>query len=132
MEQKGTNIRIQNTIFQGSLSMMLEISSDGNWLMGVKKDTINSNVFARFMVNFDRLICDNHKLGYNDVLITLGNCSWHLKKLSLITLSKLNLKVMFLSLFSPYLVPVEQWFSFINNRLKLNSKDKSESLNKDS
>ena len=53
--------------------MIIEISTDGNWLMGIRKDTISSKIFIRFMVNLDRLIFDNHKLGYNEALITLEN-----------------------------------------------------------
>ena len=51
-----------------TLSMIIGIFSDGNWLMGIWKDTISSKIFVRFMVNLDRLICDNHKLEYNEVL----------------------------------------------------------------
>ena len=58
------------------------------------------------MVKLDKWIYDNYKRGYNEVLIILGNCFWYFKKLSFIALSKLI--------------------------LKLNSKDKSVSLNKDS
>ena len=97
-----------------------------------RKDTINSNVFVRFIVNLDKWICDNHKFEYNEVLITLAYYPWHFSKLALIALTKLNLKVMFLCTCSPDFVSVEQWFSFIKNRLTLNSKYKSVSLNKDS
>ena len=39
--------------------------------MEIKKDTISSKIFVRFMVNLNRLNCDNHKLRYNEVLINL-------------------------------------------------------------
>ena len=94
MEQKGQTSEFKNTIFKGSLSIILGNSSGGNWLMGVRKETINSNVFVRFMSKLDKWISDNHKFGYNEVLNTLDYYSWHFSKLTLIALSKLNLKVM--------------------------------------
>ena len=97
--------------------------------MGIRKDTISSIVFVRIMANLDKWIYDNHKLGYIEVWIKLDNYHWYFNKLALIIISKLNLKVTFLWIYYPDFAPVEQWFSFIKNRLALNKKDESVSLN---
>ena len=129
--KKGQTSEFKNTIFQESLSVILAVSSDGKWLMGVKRNTINSDVFIQFMTNLDKWIHDNHKFGYNEVLITLDNCPCHFSKLTLIALSKLDLKVIFLCPYSPDFAPVEQWFSFIKRKLALKNKAKSVNLMKE-
>ena len=51
--KKGQTSEFKNTIFQGSLSVILAVFSDGNWLMGVKRNIINLDVFIQFMTNLE-------------------------------------------------------------------------------
>ena len=129
--KKGQSTEFKNIIFQGSLSMILAVSFDENWLMGIKRNTINSNSFVQFIANLEKWVNDNNRFGYIDILITLDNCRWHFSKLSLIALSKIKMRVMFLCPYSPDFAPVEQWFSFIKQKLILNNKTKYINLNND-
>ena len=38
---------------QRSLLMILTISSEGNWLMRIKRDTINSDMFIQLIINLE-------------------------------------------------------------------------------
>ena len=61
--KKGKTSEFKNTIFQGSLSMILAVTSQGNWLMGAKRDTISSDSFIQFLVNLEKWVKDNDKFG---------------------------------------------------------------------
>ena len=59
----GKTSELKNTILQGFLLMILAVTSQGNWLMGAKRDTISSNVFIQFIVNLEKWVKDNNKFG---------------------------------------------------------------------
>ena len=129
---KGRSHEAKNVQFSGSLNVIMAIWSNGCWFSLFSNEAINSAKFVLFINNFSKWLIQQSYFGFSDRLILLDNCSIHKSKQTKEALLKTNLKVLYLSPYSPDFVPVEMGFSILkqnivkewkNQMLKLNLKD---------
>ena len=91
--------------------------------------TIDGQKFTIFLNNLDMWIQTNKLFGFNDVVIILGNSSVHKVKGVKLKLSKMKVKVIFLTPYSLQLDPIEMYFGLLKRRLYQNTQYKSHNIN---
>ena len=82
--------------FSGSLSIIMSILSNGNWMALFKNSTTNADIFKTYFQQLPKWINKNQKFNFKIILIILDNYSIHKKEVKKI-LNKIDAKILFLS-----------------------------------
>ena len=77
---KGEAKEETNAPFSGSLSIIMSILSNGNWMTFFKNSTINADIFKTYFQQLSKWINKNQRFNYKAILIILDNCSIHKEK----------------------------------------------------
>ena len=104
---KGVPIESQNSLFVGSVSMLMAILSNGSWINFVINETINSANFSWFLKILYSWLKTKNFFGFSKVVIILDNCSIHKSNSTESLLSKINFTVFYILAYSPDFAPVE-------------------------
>ena len=75
-EFKGVPIESQNSLFVGSVSMVMAILSNGSWINFVINETINSANFSWFLKILYSWLKTKNFFSFSKVAIILDNCSY--------------------------------------------------------
>ena len=115
---KGVAKEATNAPFSGSLSIIMSILSNGNWMAFFKNSTINADIFKTYFQQLSKWINKNQRFNYKTILIILDNCSIHKEKEVKKILNKIDAKILFLSPYSPQFAPIEMYFGLFKKYLK--------------
>ena len=119
----------QNTPFRGSISLVLAILSNGAWYSMLTNSTINSILLEHYLNKLNKWMIKHQNFGYSKAVITLDNWSYHRSIEVMKKLRRMNVDIMYLSAYSPWLTPIEMAFSYVKLVLKRQTKGMSLDLN---
>ena len=118
----GANKETKNSVFVGSISIIMCIYSNGCWFAMMTTSTTTSQVFIHFMSKMNEWLCKNNNFNYERLHLYLDNCPYHKSKIIVDYLSKLKMNIFFLPPYSPSLAPIELAFGFLKRKLKKSSR----------
>ena len=116
--KKGENWELFNEKFWGSLSLILAITSNGDYIGATVLKSLDSNIFVSFlMMTIDWILLKPDYRGRKIVFI-LDNCPVHRSKVSKKFMEDSNYDYMFLPAYSPTLAPIELVFALMKQEMK--------------
>ena len=87
---KGIPTEIRNTWFNGSVTMIIVICSDGSWINFMINETIGSSSFGWFLKIMYYWLQSNKLFNYSKEMIILDNCGVHKSRTTKSWLDKMN------------------------------------------
>ena len=116
--KRGINCEIINKRFKVSVSLVLAITSDGDYYGALLKSRLNSDSFTCFLSNIDEWIKEHQMAEDQNIILILDNCSIHRSKTTLNEMKQSRKKIWFIPPYSPSLAPVELAFARLKRFLK--------------
>ena len=115
--KKGEAANIQNVLFGCSISMIVSITSRGEWFRSHLKSNNNSDQFIYFLKKL--LLWIQHDLNYpiEETIIILDNCKIHKSKRTLKFLKRCKALIVFVPPYTPEMYPIELIFHLLKRRL---------------
>ena len=114
---KGLPIESQNSVFAGSVSLIMAICSNGAWISKVINKTIDSENFIWFIkVMISWLQSDNY-FENSQIILLLDNWAIHKSNQVAALFQKVNFIILYIPAYSPDFAPVEMCFSLIKRKL---------------
>ena len=126
---KGLPKEVKSSPFSGSVSIVLAICSNGDWISLFTNTTIKSNKFIQFIDVIEQWMQKHSYFGYSKIVYLLDNWPFYKSKHTFSKLKRLNGAIMFLPAYSPDYAPVEVWFAIIKNFPRLQCSKKNIKLN---
>ena len=115
--KRGINWEIFSQKYSGSISIILAISSEGDYYAAALKTRLNSIAFTEFLQMIDSWI-KMHNLNNNKrVLVLIDNCPIHRSLQTINYMKTANQWFMFLPVYTPSLAPVELIFASLKHRI---------------
>ena len=106
--------------FRGSVSLILAVTSDGDYFGAMIKSRLNSDSFIDFILKLEDWIEQRNIRNEREIIVILDNCSIHRSRVTKEALKETKIKFWYLPQYSPSLEPVELVFAqlkkFIRNK----------------
>ena len=115
--RKAEVANIQNAIFGCSISMIVSITSRGEWFRSQIKSSNNSKQFIIFMKKLILWIQHDLNCWINKTMIILDNWKIHKSKQTLEFLKKWKALIVFIPPYTPEMAPIELIFHLLKRRL---------------
>ena len=115
--KKGINWELFSLKYSGSVSMILAVTSDGDYLAAILKSRWNSEAFIEFLKMINWWIDAYSINGDRRALVLLDNCSIHRSNKTIEYMKSTKLWYMFLPHYTPSLAPVELVFANLKRRI---------------
>ena len=123
--QKGVEPEIQNTLINGSVSVILAVFSNGWFYCTIMNHTINGRIFETFWNNLIDWCRTEENIKSKELIAIIDNWPSHRKKTTWSSMRRKDWKVFFLPAYSPVLAPVELIFNRFKMKLKTKFRGKS-------
>ena len=107
----------QNAPFSDSISVVLWVVSNGDWVWSIIKHTINSEIFSTFSKHLKGWTMKKYPSYRNEFTFILDNCSSHRSSVTMRALAELGCRIDFIPAYSPQLAPVELAFGILKKKL---------------
>ena len=127
--KKGVNCEILSERFKGSASLVLAITSEGDYFGAFLKSRLNSRSFIDFLSRLDDWIQNYLMKDDRNIVLILDNWSIHRSKETRIKMKQSRKKIWFIPPYSPSLAPVELAFAQLKRYVKTQHWIKSLSWN---
>ena len=118
--KRGVNSEIISMRFRGSVSLILAVTSDGDYFGATIKSRLNSDSFIDFILKLEDWIEQRNIRNGREIIVILDNCSIHRSRVTKEALKETKIKFWYLPQYSPSLAPVELVFAqlkkFIRNK----------------
>ena len=85
--------------------------SNGNWILLITNETINSNKFVLFLNYLFKSLEVNHNFGYEEVLLAMDNWKYHKSSITKHKLKERWHKVFYLPPYTPHEFLLQAWSS---------------------
>ena len=115
---KGISNSILNINATGRWSIIVAIWWDGEFLVQIRKSTIDSELFQQFLCILNYVLNFTMKTKTQTVVLNIDNASTHVSERTKKVLSKMNCWVNFLPPYCPHLAPVELFFKILKLKLE--------------
>ena len=109
--KRGVNSEIKSMRFRGSVSLILAVTSDGDYFGATIKSRLNSDSFIDFILKLEDWIEQRNIRNGREIIVILDNCSIHRSKVTKEALKETKIKFWYLPQYSPSLAPVELVFA---------------------
>ena len=125
---KGIGSQIINAKYYGTWSLIAGICSDEQFIWMIVHQTVNSEVFQKYLSILWFAIDRRPDLKDHKVTLSLDNASIHHSKDTMNRLQQLRLNVDFIPAYSPMLAPVEVFFKQSKTKMRRCSEFKKQNL----
>ena len=105
--------------------MIFSIFSDGDWIWVLKKGTVNSEDFIKFLLVLEAYLSKWKFIDIRSTWVTLDNATIHISRKTKFAAYHLNYKLNFLPPYSPTLAPVELIFGVLKRKIAHKRRSKS-------
>ena len=114
---KGLPIESQNSVFAGSVSLIMAICSNGAWISKVINETIDSENFIWFIKVIISWLQSHNYFEHSQIVLLLDNCAIHKSNQVAALFQKVNFIILYIPVYSPDFAPIEMCFSLIKRKL---------------
>ena len=114
---KGLPIESQNSVFAGSVSLIMAICSNGAWISKVINETIDSENFIWFIKVMISWLQSHNYFEHSQIILLLDNCAIHKSNQVAALFQKVNFIILYIPAYSPDFAPIEMCFSLIKRKL---------------
>ena len=122
---KGQELELNTLPYQGSISLILWILSNGLYFWTIIQNYVNSDIFTQFLSYFEVWMSKQATILGKRVLWLLDNCSSHRSKDALLIMKNSNIDYLFILVYSPQLAAVELAFNTLKRRINRSSLGKT-------
>ena len=112
----GVTSAIINTKATGRISLIAGITSDGEYLLLITKDTVSSEIFWFYLLILQQWFINSDRLKKKNPILLLDNASYHTSRETKLSINELGFEAWYLPPYSPVLAPVEQYFKQIKTK----------------
>ena len=115
---KGGTREVASLSFEGRLSLISAIFSDGNWILKKSRCNTNSNIFIEFADEVRKLIKSKEYYKDKNIILLIDNASYHKTKSVVEKLSWFYHLMLFIPPYSPQFNPIKLFFAALNAKIK--------------
>ena len=114
--KRGQSAEIFNKRYKGSWSLILAITSDGDYYGSVLSEKIDSGIYIAYLKKFEDWLISKKLTMYSKVLVLQDNSQVHRANISMKFMKESQLNYWFLPAYSPEYAPVEKAFGYLKEK----------------